>query len=334
MTSKKSQSNERNCPVDISIVIPMFNESENLTFLLERLGDVLRKINLKYEIICINDGSNDSTLMDLIAARESMSELKIINLSRNFGKEVALTAGLHYSTGRAVIPIDADLQDPPEVIIELVKKWQEGFDVVYAQRIARQGESWFKRFTAWSFYNFIKNISNISIPSNTGDFRLIDRTVVDALNQMPERSRFMKGLFSWVGFNQTVIYFHRPPRYSGVTKWNYWKLWNFALDGITSFSLVPLKIWSYLGLVIALLSFLYALFIIFRTLVLGVDIPGYASLIVTLLFLSGIQMIGLGILGEYLGRVYEEVKQRPLYFVRNVYGFDDSNKMLHDTNRK
>jgi glycosyltransferase involved in cell wall biosynthesis len=311
----------------------MFNEAGNIPLLLEKLKDVLQKIGLSYELICVNDGSGDSTLLDLIAAREFMSELKIINLSRNFGKEIALTAGLHYSSGNAVIPIDADLQDPPEIIIELVNKWQEGFDVVYAQRIARQGESWLKRFTAWLFYGVIKNISKISIPSNTGDFRLIDRSVVDAINRMPERSRFMKGLFAWVGFNQTAIYFHRPPRHAGTTKWNYWKLWNLALDGITSFSLVPLKIWSYLGLITALLSFLYAFFIIFRTIILGIDIPGYASLMVALLFLSGIQMFGLGILGEYLGRVYEEVKERPLYLVRNVYGFDENNKELSNISK-
>lgn len=309
--------------VDISVIIPMFNESENIAFLLREVNQALSAIYLPYEIICVNDGSNDSTLSDLLNHMNNYNQLKIISFSRNFGKEIALTAGLRYAAGRAVIPIDADLQDPPELIVDLVKKWQEGYDVVYAQRTSRQGETWTKRFTALWFYKIIRKFSYISIPPNTGDFRLLDRSVVDVINQMPERTRFMKGLFAWVGFKQTVVYFERSPRYAGSTKWNYWKLWNFALDGITSFSLAPLKIWSYLGFVIAISSFIYAFFILIRTIVLGVDTPGYASLVVILLFLSGVQMISLGILGEYLGRVYEEVKQRPLYLVRETYGFDD-----------
>lgn len=309
--------------VDISVIIPMFNESENIVFLLREVNQALSAICLPYEIICVNDGSNDSTLSDLLNHMNNYNQLKIISFSRNFGKEIALTAGLRYAAGRAVIPIDADLQDPPELIVDLVKKWQEGYDVVYAQRTSRQGETWTKRFTALWFYKIIRKFSYISIPPNTGDFRLLDRSVVDVINQMPERTRFMKGLFAWVGFKQTVVYFERSPRYAGSTKWNYWKLWNFALDGITSFSLAPLKIWSYLGFVIAISSFIYAFFILIRTIVLGVDTPGYASLVVILLFLSGVQMISLGILGEYLGRVYEEVKKRPLYLVRETYGFDD-----------
>ena len=309
--------------VDVSIIIPMFNESQGIPILLQRLKNVIKKINLEFEIICIDDGSSDTTLLTLLYERETLENLKIVNFSRNFGKEIALTAGLHYASGRAIIPIDADLQDPPELIIELVNKWREGYDIVYAQRLSRQGESWFKRFTAQWFYKIIRKLSDISIPPDTGDFRLLDRSVVDVLNRMPERTRFMKGLFAWVGFKQAVVYFDRPARYAGSTKWSYWKLWNFALDGITSFSLAPLKIWSYLGFLIALTSFFYAFFIIIRTLLLGIDVPGYASLTVIVLLLSGIQMISLGVLGEYLGRVYEEVKQRPLYLVRETYGFDD-----------
>jgi glycosyltransferase involved in cell wall biosynthesis len=245
----------------------------------------------------------------------------VINLSRNFGKEIALTAGLDHAAGQAIIPIDADLQDPPELIGEMIAKWREGYDVVYCTRRSREGETWLKRFTADYFYRIIGHLSQVTIPSNTGDFRLLDRRVVEALKQMPERNRFMKGLFAWVGFKQTALYFDRNPRFRGDTKWNYWKLWNFALDGITSFSLLPLKVWSYVGSIISLLSLLYAIYLVLRTLILGIDLPGYASLMVAILFLGGIQLIGLGVLGEYLGRVYEEVKNRPLYLVRERYGF-------------
>jgi glycosyltransferase involved in cell wall biosynthesis len=276
---------------------------------------------MTYEIICINDGSKDNTLFNLIQYHKQNSAIKIINFSRNFGKEIALTAGLDYAQGKAVIPIDADLQDPPELMGELVTKWREGFDVVYATRRSRSGESWFKKFSAETFYQTIGKMSQIEIPANTGDFRLMDRQVVEAIKQMPERTRFMKGLFSWVGFKQTSIYFDREPRYQGKTKWNYWKLWNFALDGILSFTLIPLKIWSYLGLVISLVSLVYASFLVIRTLIFGIDVPGYASLMVAILFLGGIQLISLGVMGEYLGRVYEEVKARPLYLIRDLYGF-------------
>ncbi|NEQ67995.1 MAG: glycosyltransferase, partial [Symploca sp. SIO2D2] len=233
-----------------------------------------------------------------------------------------LTAGIDYAGGAAVIPIDADLQDPPELIEQLVAKWREGYDVVYATRRSRQGESWPKRFTARSFYRTIGWMSPVPIPRDTGDFRLLDRQVVEALKQMPERTRFMKGLFGWAGFKQTSVLFDREPRINGTTTWNYWRLWNFAIDGITSFSFLPLKVWSYIGLVISFLAFLYATFLVIRTLIFGVDLPGYASLMVTVLFLGGIQLITLGIIGEYLGRVYEEVKGRPLYLVRDSYGFD------------
>jgi len=202
-----------------------------------------------------------------------------------------------------------------------VTKWREGFDVVYATRRSRSGESWLKKFSADTFYQTIGKLSQIEIPANTGDFRLMDRQVVEAIKQMPERTRFMKGLFSWVGFKQTSIYFDREPRYQGKTKWNYWKLWNFALDGILSFTLIPLKIWSYLGLVISLVSLVYASFLVIRTLIFGIDVPGYASLMVAILFLGGVQLISLGVMGEYLGRVYEEVKARPLYLIRDLYGF-------------
>ncbi len=310
--------------VDISIVVPFYNEAPNVDHLLGRLKAVCDSLDITYEIVCVNDGSQDDTLKFLIDHHNQNPTIQVVNLSRNFGKEIALTAGLDYSTGRGVVPIDADLQDPPELIGKMLEKWREGYDVVYAVRQSRQGESWLKKFTADSFYRVIGRMSRVSIPRNTGDFRLMDRKVVDALKLLPERSRFMKGLFAWVGFKQTAIYYDRAPRYKGETKWNYWKLWNFAIGGITSFSLFPLKIWTYIGLGFSMLSIFYASFLIFRTLFQGVDLPGYASLMVAVLFLGGVQLITLGVIGEYLGRVYEEVKGRPLYLVRDLYGFDKS----------
>ncbi|MBR8830317.1 MAG: putative glycosyltransferase [Chroococcopsis gigantea SAG 12.99] len=310
--------------LELSIVVPIYNEEENLDYLFQRLFKVLDNLHTTYEIICINDGSKDKSLDFLIQYSKDYPVIKVINLSRNFGKDIALSAGIDLANGNAVIPIDADLQDPPELIGEMVDLWKQGYDVVYASRRIRQGETWFKKFTAEGFYKVINGLSKISIPHNTGDFRLIDRCVVEAIKRMPEKQRFMKGLFAWVGFKQTAIYFDREPRYQGQTKWNYWKLWNFALDGITSFSFLPLKIWGYVGLIISCLSLIYALYLVIRTLIFGIDVPGYASLMVAILFLGGIQLLTLGIIGEYLGRVYEEVKDRPLYLVRDLYGFDKS----------
>ncbi len=307
--------------IELSVVVPMYNEEPNIDYLFERLVTVLSRLNIKYEIVCVNDGSKDNTLKCLIEHHYHNPTIKVVNLSRNFGKEIALTAGIDYTTGAAVVPIDADLQDPPELIEQLIVKWREGYDVVYATRRSRQGESWTKRFTASAFYRTIGKLSHTPIPRNTGDFRLLDRRVVNALKQMPERNRFMKGLFAWVGFQQTSILYDRSQRYQGYTKWNYWKLWNFAIDGIAAFSLIPLKVWSYLGLIISLISFSYASFLVIRTLLFGIDIPGYASLMVAVLFLGGVQLLSLGMIGEYLGRVYDEVKGRPLYLVRDCYGF-------------
>ncbi len=306
---------------ELSLLIPCYNEGENLDKLFSSLQSVLNPLNLDYEIVCINDGSKDDTLQLLIDYHHGDNRIKVINLSRNFGKEIAMSAGLDYTTGKAVIPIDADLQDPPELIIELMKKWQEGYDMVYAVRKSRQGESWLKQKTADYFYSFIGKISIIPIPANTGDYRLLDEKVVKALRQLPEKNRFMKGLFSWVGYRQTAIYFERLPRYGGKSSFNYWKLWNFALDGITSFSSIPLKIWSYFGLFISLISLFYGLFLLLKTLIFGIDLPGYASTIVAILFLGGIQLITLGVIGEYIARIYEEVKRRPLYLIRETYGF-------------
>ncbi|MDJ0730449.1 MAG: glycosyltransferase family 2 protein [Crocosphaera sp.] len=312
-----------NNTVEISVIIPCYNEQEGLDQLFKRLLAILNSLNLSYEVVCIDDGSKDQTLKYLIDYHRRYPEIKVISLSRNFGKDIALTAGLENAQGKAIIPIDADLQDPPELIEQLIEKWREGYDVVYGKRRSRQGESWVKRVTANAFYRIIGRISSVPIPRDTGDFRLLDRQVVDAIKTMPERTRFMKGLFAWVGFKQTYVLYDRPNRLQGTTKWNYWKLWNFALDGITSFSLVPLKVWSYLGVILSLLAFTYGSFLIIRTIILGIDVPGYASLMVTILFIGGVQLITLGILGEYLGRIYEETKQRPLYLIRERYGFQD-----------
>jgi len=309
---------------ELSIVIPVYNEAENLAYLFERLLTVLDRLGQSYEVVCVNDGSRDQTLNQLVLYHQQNPHIKVIDLSRNFGKEIALTAGIDYAQGRAVIPIDADLQDPPELIVDLVAKWQDGFDIVYATRRSRSGETWLKQLTAKAFYRTLGKMTQIEIPANTGDFRLMDRRVIEALKKLPERTRFMKGLFAWVGYRQTAIFFDREPRFQGQTKWNYWKLWNFALDGIFSFSLVPLKVWSYLGLGISLISLLYASYLVVRTLILGIDVPGYASLMVAILFLGGIQLISLGVMGEYLGRVYEEVKARPLYLVREIWGLVDN----------
>ncbi|NEO32572.1 MAG: glycosyltransferase family 2 protein [Symploca sp. SIO3C6] len=313
--------------VELSVVVPLYNEEPNIDHLFERLESVLERLNTTYEIVCVNDGSKDDTFTCLIRHHNRNPAIKAINLSRNFGKEIALTAAIDFATGAAVVPIDADLQDPPELIEQMLAKWREGYDVVYATRRSRQGESWFKRLTADVFYRTIGKMTRVPIPRNTGDFRLLDRRVVEAIKQMPERTRFMKGLFTWVGFKQTSILFDREPRFKGQTTFNYWKLWNFALDGITSFSFLPLKVWSYIGLIISLISLLYASFLIIRTLIFGIDVPGYASLMVAVLFLGGIQLLTLGIIGEYLGRVYEEVKERPLYFVRESYGFSEKSEM-------
>lgn len=307
-------------PVELSIVIPMFNEAAGLTALFDRLRQALMPVAENYEIVCINDGSTDSTLADLLRQRETDTRVVVIDLARNFGKELALTAGLAQARGQAVIPIDADLQDPPELIESMVARWREGYDVVYARRRSRRGETRLKLASAGAFYRFINRLSEIPIPENTGDYRLMDRRVVDTLNAMPERTRFMKGLFAWAGFRQIALDFDRDPRRSGDTKWNYLKLWRHALDGITSFSSKPLKVWTYMGLSVALVAFIYMVYLITRTIFVGVDVPGYASLIVIVLFLGGVNLIGIGVLGEYIGRIFVEVKSRPLYVIRQKYG--------------
>lgn len=313
----------------VSVVVPCHNEEANLRQLHERLAAVLDGAGLAWELVCVNDGSEDGTLSGLIRLQAADGRLRIHDLSRNFGKEAALTAGLDQARGDVVIPLDADLQDPPELIPVLIAKWQEGFDVVNAVREAREGEGWLKRGSAHLFYRLLNRLSAIEIPPDTGDFRLLSRAAVEALRRMPERRRFMKGMFVWAGFPTASVSYRRAGRHAGRTSWNYWRLWNFALEGITSFSEVPLRIASYLGLGVALLALIYGLFLILRTLLLGNPVSGYPSLMVAILFLGGVQLVALGVIGEYIGRIYEETKQRPVYIIRRSWtGMDPDGPRL------
>jgi len=309
---------QKNYPT-LSIICPTHNESPNIFPFLKKLLPVLQKIGESYEIIFINDGSTDNTLVKLLEAKKEFAYIRIINLSRNFGKEAALTAGIDHARGQAVIPIDADLQHPPELIEEMVKKWKEGYDVVAAKRLSRTGEHPLKKLSARLFYNLHNKISDIDIPADIGDFRLMSRKVVEALKLLPENQRFMKGIFAWVGFKTAVVEYYQEERYAGTSSFNAWKLWNFALDGITSFSTVPLRVWFYIGLVISGLSFLLGIYIVMEVVFQGISVPGYASTILMVLFLGGIQLIGIGILGEYIGRIFKEVKRRPTYIVEDEY---------------
>ena len=303
----------------LSIVVPFHNEEAVVDAFFDRLEHVLSDLTPAYEIVCIDDGSRDGTLSALQRRQQRNARIRILELSRNFGKDAAISAGLDHARGKAVVFIDSDLQDPPELIPAMFAEWLKGADVVYARRRRRRCDGFVKRFTAWAFYRIYNAIADVPMPADTGDFRLIDRKVADALRQLPERTRFMKGLFAWVGFRQVSVEYDRPGRAGGRTKWNLWKLWNFALDGLTAASTVPLRIWSYVGFLIALASFLYATFIVVRTLVFGVDVPGYASLMTVILFLGGLNILAMGILGEYLGRVHRETLRRPLYIVRAVH---------------
>lgn len=308
--------------VELSLIAPMFNEEEVVEHFFKEIDKCLSPRNINYEIICINDGSSDRTIEIITGYAEKDQRVKVVDLSRNFGKELALTAGLDYATGLAAVPIDCDLQDPPEVILEMYDKWREGYDVVLAKRSNRDSDTFVKRQTSNLFYKLIDSMSEIDIPANVGDFRLLDRKVLDALRMYPERSRFMKGLFASLGFRTTTVEYVRPARAAGETKWNYVKLYRLALEGILSFTSFPLKIWSYLGAIIAFSGFVYGVFTIVKTLYFGIDVPGYASLMVVLLFMSGLILISLGIIGEYLARIFIEVKGRPIYIVRNSIGFD------------
>ena len=301
----------------ISVVVPAYNEQEVLGEFHRRLAAVLDQLPMRREIVYVNDGSTDTTLAVMHALREADSSVCVIDLSRNFGKEIALTAGLDHATGSAAIVIDADLQDPPELIPQLISHWEQGCDVVYAKRMVRLGESAFKRATAFAFYRVMQNMGRVKIPEDTGDFRLLSRRALDALKTLREQHRFMKGLFTWIGYKQHAVPYQRDARYAGETKWNYWRLWNFALEGITSFTIAPLRISTYVGLATAFGAFIYGLYIVVRTMLFGNDVPGYPSLLTVMLFMGGVQLTAIGVLGEYVGRIFNESKNRPLYLLNS-----------------
>jgi glycosyltransferase involved in cell wall biosynthesis len=310
----------------LSIIVPVKDEEDAIAPFVARVGAVLDQLDdpaaKAWEILFVDDGSSDATLPAIISANQADPRIRAISFSRNFGKEPALSAGLDFARGAAVIPIDVDLQDPPEVIGDMIKAWRAGHEVVYGVRRNRESDSLPKRLTADLYYRAHNRLSHDKIPEHAGDFRLLDRKVVNVIKAMPERNRFMKGLFAWSGFKQTAVEYDRVERSVGTTKFRYWKLWTLALDGITSASTAPLRIWSYVGVIVALLSFLYALYIIVVTITTGVDAPGYASLMTAVLFFGGLQLISLGVLGEYVGRILVETKQRPLYVVRETFGID------------
>ena len=299
----------------ISIVVPVYNEEDVLAQFHDAVDKTLSTLAIDLEIVYINDGSTDNTLQRINSLRASDPRITLIDLSRHFGKEIALSAGLHKAAGDAVVIIDADLQDPPQLIPELIKEWENGYDVVYAKRSLRDGESFLKKTTAHLFHRIIQRVGKFTIPQDTGDFRILSRRAVNALNTFKEHHRFMKGLFAWIGFKQKAVLYNRDSRRAGKSKWNYWRLWNFALEGITSFTIAPLKISTYIGTITALCAFSYGIYMVIETLLHGNDVPGYPSLIVIVLMLGGVQLVAIGILGEYLGRVFNETKQRPLYFI-------------------
>ena len=323
MSTAHPASDSSDAPPVLSFVVPCYNEAANIRALYDRIRAVMAARPETWECVCVNDGSRDDTLPVLMALATEDPRVRVIDLSRNFGKEAALTAGLDHARGAAAIPLDADLQDPPELVPELVAHWRAGYDVVNAVRLSREGEGLIKRASAHAFYRVFNRISKVSIPEDTGDFRLLSRPVLDALRQLPERRRFMKGLFAWVGFRTTSVSYHRAPRQAGQTTWSYVRLWRFALDGILSFSDAPLRVASYLGLAVSLLSFLYALNLLVQTLLFGNPVKGYPSLMVALLFLGGVQLMALGVIGEYLARVYDEGKGRPIYLVRRIADTDN-----------
>jgi glycosyltransferase involved in cell wall biosynthesis len=301
----------------LSIVVPAYNEEAVLREFHKRLSGVIDSIDLDAEFVFVNDGSQDNTLSLMRELRDHDSRVAIVDLSRNFGKEIALTAGLDHAHGDAIVVIDADLQDPPELIPEMIKEWRNGHDVVYAQRIVRDGESALKKLTAYLFYRILqRSTGRINVPIDTGDFRLLTRRALDSLLKLREQHRFMKGLFAWIGFSQKAIHYRRDPRYAGGTKYNYWVMWNLAIEGITSFTTSPLRAASYLGLLTASGALIYGFIMIIKTLLYGNPVPGYPSLMVVVLFLGGIQLIAIGVIGEYLGRIFNESKARPLYFVQ------------------
>lgn len=310
----------------LSIVVPCYNEAANLAALFDRLLPVLRGLGGRFEVICVNDGSTDETLAKLLALHEREPAVSIIDLSRNFGKEAALSAGLQHARGDAVVPMDADLQHPPETIPALVAKWREGYEIVLARRHARAGQTMGAKLSARLFYWLFNRLSQIALPADVGDFRLLDRVAVDAINALPERTRFMKGLFAWIGFRATEVTYEQNVRAGGETKHGFLRLVVLALDGLTAFSNLPLRVWSLVGFAVSLVAFVYIVFRLLRAAIHGIDVPGYESLIAVVLFLGGLQLLSLGILANYLGRVFDEVKKRPLFVVRATVGIDPVRK--------
>ncbi|MFK7936523.1 MAG: glycosyltransferase family 2 protein [Saprospiraceae bacterium] len=300
----------------ISIVVPLYNEADNLLLLYERLNGVMEKLGLTYEYVFVNDGSHDATIQIVRQIAKNDPQIKYLDLSRNFGHQIAATAGLEHSTGDKVVLIDADLQDPPELIVDLYAKMQEGYEVVYAKRRSREGESWLKKFTAKTFYRFLKIITHIDIPVDTGDYRIVDRKVVNVLKQMPEYHRFLRGQIAWIGFNQTYVEYDRDERNAGETGYTYRKMLHFAMDGITAFSDFPLKLATIMGFIVSGVAFLTLLYALYMRLIVQNFEPGWTSIIVSVLFLGGVQLISIGIIGEYISRINTQVKERPLYVVR------------------
>jgi glycosyltransferase involved in cell wall biosynthesis len=315
-----SERHKTRSTLEVSIVVPVFNEEKCVCSFVEKVSEVFQSDPmLKLEIVFVNDGSTDGTLQQVLKCEKHGVRLRVVDLSRNFGKEAAVTAGLHAAAGQVIVVIDVDLQDPPILIHEMIAKWREGYEVVAGRRVNRDSDSWGKRASANWFYRIHNKIGGTRLPENVGDFRLMDRTVVEALKALPESCRFMKGLFAWVGFRCAYVDYVRPCRLAGTTKFNGWRLWNFALEGVTSFTTAPLRIWSYLGVLVSLAGFAFAIFIVSKLFIYGVEVPGYASIIVALTLLGGLQLIGIGVLGEYLGRTYLESKRRPLFIVRGIY---------------
>ena len=310
--------------VELSLIVPVMNEEAAIDAFVTRVVPILEKLDdpaaRSFEILFIDDGSSDATLAKIRAANAADPRIRALSFSRNFGKEAALSAGLDSARGLAVIPLDVDLQDPPETIAAMIAKWREGFEVVYGVRDNRKADTLPKRLTADLYYRAHNWLSADKIPEHAGDFRLLDHKVVEVIRRLPERNRFMKGLFAWAGFRSAAVGYHREERKLGTSKFNYWKLWTLAVDGITSASTVPLRVWSYVGALVALGALAYAGFIVVRTLAFGIETPGYASMMVAILFLGGLQLLSLGVLGEYVGRILTETKQRPLYVVSERVG--------------
>jgi polyisoprenyl-phosphate glycosyltransferase len=305
------------CRATFCVIVPAYNEAAVLPEFHRRLSAVMESLARPWNLLYVNDGSTDDTLNVLRGLRKQDCRVAVINLSRNFGKEAAMTAGLDHADADAIILIDSDLQDPPEVIPDLVAAWRDGCDIVYAQRSVRRGETWLKRSTAALFYRLMADVGGINMPRNTGDFRLMSWRVVDALRALRENHRFMKGLFAWVGYPSKAVLYQRAPRHAGATKWNYWKLWNFAIEGITSFTVMPLKVASYLGLAVSVFAALFIVQLVIRTILFGNSVAGYPSLMAVVLFLGGVQLLTLGVIGEYLGRIFNETKRRPLYLIES-----------------